>query len=281
MLHIITDSACDLTRQEAEELGIQMVNIHIQFPDGPYPQETATDLESFYTRLQQAEKLPATSQPSPEEYLQLFQKAQESGDEVLVLTLSGGLSGTVNAARLAKELCGYERVYILDSRLAIAAQRICVEQAAALRDQSLSAAEILLQLEPLCRRTTAYGILDTLTYLRKGGRIPAGLAVLGNTLKLKPVIVLEDGVLKTIGKGLGRAAGKKLVWQRLERFPPDPAFPLYFVYTSDPVLGRQFMEETVERFALQNFRRELVPIGGVIGTHIGTNCAGLSYVMQK
>ena len=281
MIQIITDSASDITLRQAQELNVHIVPVHIQFPDGPCPQETDEDLAAFYDRLIRAEELPTTSQPTPNEYLRLFEAAESAGDDVLVLTLSGGLSGTVGAARIAADLSGYERIRVVDTRLAISAQRILTEYAAKLRDGGMAIDDMVAELESFLPRITVYGVIDTLTYLRKGGRIPASLSVLGNALRIKPVIILEDGILKTIGKGLGHGGGKKLLWQRFEENTPDPAFPMYFIYTSDREMGRKFMEETVEKYGLQDFRTELIPIGGVIGTHLGTCGVGVSYVTKE
>ena len=281
MIQIITDSASDITLRQAQELNVHIVPVHIQFPDGPCPQETDEDLAAFYDRLIRAEELPTTSQPTPNEYLRLFEAAESAGDDVLVLTLSGGLSGTVGAARIAADLSGYERIRVVDTRLAISAQRILTEYAVKLRDGGMAIDDMVTELEAFLPRITVYGVIDTLTYLRKGGRIPASLSVLGNALRIKPVIILEDGILKTIGKGLGHGGGKKLLWQRFEENTPDPAFPMYFIYTSDREMGRKFMEETVEKYGLQDFRTELIPIGGVIGTHLGTCGVGVSYVTKE
>lgn len=281
MIQIITDSAADITLQQAKEMDIHIVPININFADGPCPQEKDEDFSVFYQRLSNAEDLPTTSQPAPEEYLRCFEKAKAAGDDALVLTLSSGLSGTLNAANMAKELYGYDKVHIVDTGLAIAAQRILVEYAVQLRNGGAEVGEIVKRLEDMKQRITVYGVLDDLDNLRKGGRIPGSLAVLGNTLKIKPVIMLEDKVLKTIGKSMGRNAGKKMVYKHLEEHSPDPAFPVYFIYTSDRELGEKFMEETVEKYGLDGYDTQLVPIGGVIGTHIGRNCMGISYVMSS
>lgn len=281
MLQIITDSASDITLQQAAQMNIRIAPIGILFPDGPCPQDSEDDFLLFYQRLQQAQELPVTSQPPLDYYVTQFDQAQENGDDVLVLTLSSGLSGTLNAVHIAKEMCGYDRVFIVDSRQAIASQRMLTEQAVSLRDQNVPVEEIVVQLEQLRDRLTVYGVIDTLTYLRKGGRIPGSLAIVGNTLKIKPVIVLEDAVLKTMGKALGTAAGKRMIFQRIEAHMPDPEFPIYFVYTSDREMGQQFMEETIKKFGLEDFQTRLVPIGGVIGTHLGTKGVGLAYAMKQ
>ena len=278
MLQIITDSASDITLEQTQEMGILIVPIQIQFQDGPCPQNCEEDFAAFYDRLKKAEELPVTSQPSPEAYLQLYEAAKEVGNEVLVLTLSSGLSGTINAARIAKDLCGYEPVYVVDSRQAIAAQRILVEYAVKLRAEGECTSRIVSCLEDLRDRITVSGVIDTLTYLRKGGRIPAGLAIVGNTLRIKPVIILEDKILKTVGKALGREAGKRMLYQRYEKNPPDPEYPICFLYSSDRSLGQKFMEETIAKYGLMDYQTKLVPVGGVIGTHVGTDCIGIAYV---
>lgn len=281
MLQIITDSASDITLQQAEEMSIHIVPLDIRFEDGPYLQETEADFDNFYKRLVNAENLPVTSQPSPEKYLSLFQEAERHGDEVLVLTISSGLSGTINAANTAKEICGYPKIHIVDSKQAIVAQRILVEQAVIFRDEGMKTEEMIQRLLELRERITVSGMLDTLTYLRKGGRIPSSLALIGNTLRIKPVIALEECVLKTVGKGIGRKAGKRLLYKRFEKYEPDPAYPVYFAYSSNRSMGEEFMQETIEKYQLFHYQTRLFPAGGVIGTHVGTNCIAICYVSKN
>lgn len=280
MLQIITDTASDITLEQAREMGIHIVPLNIQFPDGPCPQETEADFQLFYEKLVLSDSFPTTSQATPDQYSKYFQSAKDSGDEVLVLTLSSGLSGTINAANTAKALCEYDAVYIVDSRQAIAAQRILVEYAVALRKEGLPTHEIIQRLESLRDRITVSGMIDTLTYLKKGGRIPASLALIGNALKIKPVIALEDKVLKAVGKALGRKAGKQILYLRFEKNPPDPEYPIYFVYSSDKALGLQFQHEMIEKYNLSQYQTELYPVSGIIGSHVGTNGFGFAYVMK-
>lgn len=280
MLQIITDSASDITLKQAEEMGIQIVPLNIQFSDGPCPQETDEDFLRFFDRLEKSEDLPVTSQPSPESYLACYKAAKAAGDTVLVLTLSSGLSGTINAAATAKALCGYEPVYIVDSCLAVGAQRILTEYAVELRAQNLEITELVQRVEAMREHITVFGVIDTLTYLRKGGRVPGSLAAIGNTLQIKPVIMLENKILKTIGRGLGHDGGKRFVYRQIEKHLPDQAFPIYFLYTSNREMGQSFMEQAIEKFHLNPDKCRLIPVGGVIGTHVGTNCVGIAYVME-
>lgn len=241
MLQIITDTASDITQEQAREMNIHVIPLPIQFPDGPCPQEHDADFGVFYERLASAKELPFTSRPSVEGYLRHFEAAHDAGDEVLVLTLSSGLSGTIESARLAKELSGNEPIHIIDSRQAIIAQRILVERAVELRDQNIATVELIRQLKALRDRITVSGALDTLTYLYKGGRIPASLAILGKSLRIKPVIALQDKVLCMVGKALGRKSAWQCLQKRFEQYPPDPNFPIYFGYSSNRNLGEQLM----------------------------------------
>ena len=124
----------------------------------------------------------------PEEYLALYEEAKENSEEVLVITLSSGLSGTVNAANVAKQMSEYDRIHIIDSDQAIITQRFLVQRAGEMREAGKTVSEIVETIEDVKKRVTVCGMLDTLTYLKKGGRIPAALAVLGNMLHIKPVI---------------------------------------------------------------------------------------------
>ncbi|MBS6196686.1 MAG: DegV family protein [Clostridiales bacterium] len=275
---IITDSASDITAQEALKMNIQIVPLKIQFSDGTFPMETEEDFCKFFDKLAKEKDLPVTSQPSPEDFLKHYEKAGETGEDVLVITLSSGLSGTFNSANLAKQLSGRKNIYIIDSEQAILTQRMLVEKAVFLRDEGKNMDAIIPILEELKSRLTVCGMLDTLTYLKKGGRIPASVALIGNALHIKPIIELKDKTLVELGKARGRNGGMKQLWKEFEACEIDPDEPVYFGYTSDKEFGMHFVESTVEKYGLKNYR--LLPVGGVIGTHVGPSCIALSFVKK-
>lgn len=281
MLRILTDTAADITLAEAESLGVTIVPLSITFPDGPCPQETEEDYAIFYQRLQSCTDLPKTSQPSPEVYLDHYEAAQAAGDDVLVLALSGGLSGTVRAAQTVQKMCGYDRIFVVDTHQAISAQRILVEHAVKLRDQGVPTEEIAKAVEALRDYVTVSGVVDTLTYLRKGGRIPASLAILGNALRIKPVIALQDTILVPIGKVMGRKAGFRMLFDRFEKHPADPAFPITIGFSSDRAIAEEFLKELSEKYDLSGFQIRTLPVCGIIGTHVGENCVSLCYVATE
>lgn len=278
MIQIVTDSASDITLKQAEEMNIQIVPLTILFEDGVCPQETDEDFQIFYEKLIKENGLPKTSQPTPNKYLEIFRLAKEVGDEVLVITLSGGLSGTVQSAKLAKDLAGYERIEIIDSKQAILTQRMLVEYAVKLRDEGKTLDEITALVLKQREKLTVFGMLDTLTYLKKGGRIPASMALLGNLLRIKPVIILKDSVLEQLGKARGRKDGLKMLCAQMEQAEIDLSFPVYFGYTLDPEPTKQFQAEMEQKFQLKNTK--LYPVGGVIGTHVGPNCVAVAFAVK-
>ncbi len=278
MIQIVTDSASDITLKQAEEMNIQIVPLTILFEDGVCPQETDEDFQIFYEKLIKENGLPKTSQPTPNKYLEIFRLAKEVGDEVLVITLSGGLSGTVQSAKLAKDLAEYERIEIIDSKQAILTQRMLVEYAVKLRDEGKTLDEITALVLKQREKLTVFGMLDTLTYLKKGGRIPASMALLGNLLRIKPVIILKDSVLEQLGKARGRKDGLKMLCAQMEQAEIDLSFPIYFGYTLDPEPTKQFQAEMERKFQLKNTK--LYPVGGVIGTHVGPNCVAVAFAVK-
>ena len=276
MLRIVTDTASDITLEQARDMNIDVASLEITFEDGPAPQNTLEDFQRFYERLETCDKLPVTSRTAPEEYLKVFQQAKEAGDDVLVITLSSGLSGTIDSARMAKQIADYDRIEIIDSHQAILTQRMLVEQAVKLREDGYQLEEIARRIRDMRDQVLVCGVVDTLKYLQKGGRIPASLATVGTLLRIKPVIVLEDKILKQLGKARGHEAGEAMLYKRMEADGFNKAYPVYFGYTSNREIAEKFMQQTRERYGLTQTR--LFAIGGVIGTHCGTNCVAVAYV---
>lgn len=275
---IITDSASDITIKEAEAMDIRIVWLKTRFSDGDFPMKTEEDFDRFFLKLAEEKELPVTSQPSPEEYLKYFEEAKEKEEEVLVITLSSGLSGTINAANVAKQASGYHKITVIDSEQAIITQRFLVQKAVEMRDSGKSISEIEDKINELKKQVTVCGMLDTLTYLKKGGRIPAALAVVGNLLHIKPVIELRDKTLTMLGKARGRSGGMKHLWKEFESSDVDLTEPVYFGYTSDKELTEKFMEDTVKKYGIKNYC--LYPVGGIIGTHVGPSCVAISFVKK-
>lgn len=278
MIRIVTDTASDITREQALAMDVELVTLGIHFKNGEfYDQLTDPYFDDFYERLSSSRELPITSQPAPEDYLTFFEKARDLGDEVIVITLSSGSSGTWQVARLARELADYPGVYIIDSTLAAIGQRLLVEYAVRLREEGRSAGEIRDTLTGAAGRVRLFAALDTLKYLRKGGRISMGAEVLGGMMGVKPLIKMEDGVTLLAGKARGHAGAiTSLVRLIGEHADFDPAMPVYFGYTRDAQPAKNFRRLVSAKFQLHS--TVLYPVGGAIGTHVGPGGLAIAYL---
>ena len=274
-MHILTDSASDITLEEAKLLKIDIVPLTTTFGDEVLPQESHEDFDKFFKRLMESDTLPVTSQPSPAAYLEYYNKYDE---DILVITLSTGLSGTYNSANLAKDTSGKDNIWIVDSKTAILGQRILVEHAVKLRDEGKSVQEIAEKLESIKDRVLTFGALDTLKYLKMGGRIPTTLATVGEFLRIKPTIVLQDGELKELGLSRGRKKAVEMLQHQIDKYGIDTDYPIYFGYTLDRENGAEFMEETEMKYNINDAK--MVPVGGIIGTHVGPNCLAFAFVIK-
>lgn len=274
---IVTDTASDILEDEAREMDVRLAPLDIRFGSVSCARNTQEGFAEFYRLLTSLDTFPTTSQPTPECYLRIIEEAKRSGQDVLVIALTSTISGTVESARMAAKLSEYDgHIAVVDSKQAIVSQRIVVERAVKLRDEGKSLQAIVKDIESFRDRIQISGILDTLTYLQKGGRIPQPLALIGNALKIKPIVAVENGVLTSPAKAHGAKAAKKAIWKRLDNATLDPEWPVYFVYADERSLAEEFEHETREKFGLQNTR--IVQIGGVVGAHLGPGCYGFAYV---
>lgn len=280
MIRIVTDNASDITVEEAKAMNIELVPLTINFEDESFQQKTATDYDLFYHKLAKVQTLPTTSRPLPEAFLSHFESAKSAGDEVLALTIDAGLSGTMERAQLARDLSGYgEKITVMDSKQAIMSQRMVVEFAVALRDAGATMSELVCAIEDLRERIVVCGVIDTLKYLKMGGRVPKTMAFIGEAIGIKPIIILGENGLDELAKKRGTLAGEKRLWQEMDKSPLDKEMPTYFGYTLNQDISENFRQKTIARYDLK--QTGLFPIGGVIGTHVGPNGIGLAFVRKN
>ncbi len=278
-VRIITDSTSDISAAQAKELGVTIVPLKVIFGNKEYKEGVEISIENFYDKLVKAEKLPTTSQPSPDDFLTSFLEAKEANDSVVVILISGKLSGTVQSAFIAKELAEYEDIHIVDSQITITGLRFLVEHAVKLRDEGKSAKEIAPILEDLKDRIVLLAMVDTLEYLHKGGRLSKSSKVLGSLLKFKPIITLKDGVIAVVGKERGTNKGiAKMIEIIEERGHIDASYPLYYGFTAEDSKTKQLMESVKEHFGFTN--SSIHPVGCVVGTHAGPGACVITYISK-
>lgn len=280
MIRILTDSAADLTAGDAAAIpGLHIVPLNVLFEDG----ETIRDgidmtRADFYDRLQKADKLPRTSQPSPEAFMEVFEEAKAAGDEVVVILISSKLSGTFQCAKMAAEECEFNDAYFVDSDTASPGEYILIREAVRLRDEGVSAAEIAAALDLLKKRIRILAVVDSLKHLHKGGRLPAAVALVGGALGIKPVLSVYDGAVHLADKARGRPGAYVALFKQMGKMGGvDTRYDFVMVYSSDKqVLG------PIQHYVRNNLKLEgghLSQIGSVIGTHIGPSAAGIAFVI--
>ncbi|MCL1845676.1 MAG: DegV family protein [Defluviitaleaceae bacterium] len=278
MIRIITDTASDITAKQAEKLNVHLMPISVTFGDDPYDQLRDEDFTHFYEKQATSETMATTSLISPGEYLEVFQKAKNAGETLIVIPLSSKLSGSFQSAELAKNMAEYKDIHIIDTNQIATAQRIVVEYAACLRDEGKSAEEIVDAVLDVSGRIRLYASLDTLKFLVKGGRISKTAGFMGSMLSIKPIICIEDGAVSAAGKAKGREAANKKILSFIDgEF--DPEFPVHFLYTANREAANGFIALATAEHDIKN--SVVYPIGGVIGTHAGPNAVGMAWVQKK
>ncbi len=276
-VRIITDSACDIPPEEAKALGIEVLPITVMFGDREYLDGVTLSNRAFFEKLVESDALPHTCQITPFQYGEAFRAAREAGEEAVCLTLSGRLSGCWNSACLAAE--DYENVTVVDSENVSIGMRILVLLAARLRNEGLPAAEIAARLETQKKRVRLLALLDTLEYLKKGGRISPAVAFAGGILSIKPVVAVQKGEVALIGKARGSKNGNNLLTQFVQQSGGiDFSLPYALGYSglSDALLQKYIQDSEA---LYKDHVRELPVccIGSTIGTYAGPGAVGVAF----
>ncbi len=280
MIRIITDSTSDLSREEAARLGVEVVPLSVLFGEESFLDGEEITHAQFYERLEGVQTLPTTAQVPPETFIQRFQAHVDAGDQVVGLFISSELSGTCQSAFIARSVVGEENVFVVDSRTATFGLGLMVREAVRMRDAGLSAAEMAAQLEELSGRVHVLAAVNTLKYLKMGGRISAATAVVGGVLGISPIIAVQNGVVDSVGKARGRKNAFQWIAKRIETEEPiDPEHLVAFGHSNAP----DAMEECQAACAgLTDVTKAGVgSIGAVVGTHVGPGAAGIAYILKK
>lgn len=281
MVRIITDSAADFEPAELERMQIICIPLTVAFGQQEYHENENLSKDQFYDLLLSSESFPKTSQAAPQLLLDLFDDAIKSGDEAIYITLSSGLSGTYQTAMMAQQLTGSEKCHVFDSRNGTGGQRMVVECAVALRDQGLSARQIIEKLEAMRDRIELYACLDTLEYLHRGGRISHLSYAVGTIANIKPIIsVNREGKIAVPAKVMGMRKGMAYLCQCVHKRAPDPAFPFYVMYTNNRSVA-QVLAEKLHDAGIDVPEEHIIQVGAAIGAHIGPEACGLVYVGEN
>lgn len=272
---IIVDSTTDLTTEFKSR--VHTVPLTVHFGHEEYIDGVTIDNKTFYEKLVESDVLPTTSQATPAAFSKEFEKVKEAGDSAVVITLASKLSGTYQSAMIAAS--DYENIYVVDSANAAIGACILVELAFKLLDEGKSAREIAEILEKEKMKIIIVALVDTLAYLKKGGRISKTVAFAGSVLNIKPVVSVYDGEINMLGKARGSKMGNNLLIQEIEKAGGvDFSRPVMLGYSglSDALL-KKYIEDS--RYIWDGNLEEIryCCIGSVIGTHAGPGAIAVAF----
>ncbi len=278
---LISDSACDMTQAEAKKLGITVLPLKTIIDGEVYLDGVTLQAPELYARLKTCKSLPTTSQITPAEFEPVFKAAAEAGDEAVVVTISGKLSGTAQSAAVAAG--EYEgRVYVVDSGSVTAGQNILLRYALRLRDRGMSAGEIAAELERIKSRVCLLARVDTLEYLMKGGRLSRAAGIAGTILNIKPVIAVENGEIKVLGKARGTRQSDNLLTQFVARRGVEFDLPVMLVYSgTDDTLLQSYIDGSRPLWEGHLAELPVTAIGSTIGTHAGPGAVGVAFFAKE
>lgn len=275
---IIVDSACDLTAEQAKKLNIQLLPLKTIFGEEEFLDGVTISHKEFYEKLIESDTLPTTSQIPPHEFETVFKEVKASGDTAVVLTLSSKLSGTWQSANIASE--GYEDcIWIVDSENVCIGEQILALYACELRKDGADASAIADLLEQRKKDVRVLALLDTLEYLRRGGRISGAAALAGNLLSVKPVVAVVDGEVAVLGKARGSKNGNNMLREEINKSGGiDFHMPFCLGYTGlDDSLLQKYIRDNADVWENAVAELPVSTIGSTIGTHVGPGAIAVAY----
>lgn len=277
MIKILVDSGSDINKQQAEEMGVTLIPIEVRFGDEEYFDGVDLLPKEFFEKLEKSTTLPQTSMINSYRFEEEFKKATQNGDTAIYISLSSKISGTYNAAcEAAKKFDG--KVFVVDSLSATAGQRILCELALRLVNENKPVEEIVEILNEKKLKIQVVAMVDTLKYLKMGGRISSLVAFAGELLNIKPIISLVDGEVKMIGKGIGVKKSMMFINDFVKNkggIDYDMPFKALFSGNNEEIKDK-FVKNTGSIWeGVDNV--EFNSLGSTIGTHIGPGAVGLAF----
>ena len=279
-VRIITDSGSDCLQGEHPQLDV--LPLSVGFGSTVYQADVELTRERFYELLVEGDDFPTTGQVNPYAFSQAISRAREAGEDVVVISLSSKLSGTYQSACTAAAEAGdATEVHVVDTENVTLGMKILIQYALRLLDEGKSAAEIAHAVEEARDRVCVVALLDTLEYLKRGGRISAAAGTVGELLSIKPVITVRDGEVAVLGKARGSKNGRNLLRQQVEAAGGiDFDMPLLLGYSglSDKLLRKYLADSrSVWEGKIAEEDIPVVMVGATIGTHVGPGAVAVAF----
>ena len=278
-VRLIVDSTADLIPDLKNKLTVVPLTVH--FGNEEYIDGVTITHKEFYEKLVESDVLPSTSQATPAAFEKVFEEVSKAGESAVVITLSAKLSGTYQSAMIAAE--SYENIYVVDSDSVAIGTGILVELAMGLADSGMDARSIAQKLEEEKKNVRIIAMVDTLEYLKRGGRVSKTVAFAGGLLNIKPVLPVSAGEISILGKARGSKQGNNLLVTEIEKAGGvDFEKPVLLGYTGlSDVLLQKYIEDS--KALWQNSKNALntTVIGSVIGTHAGPGAIAAAFFCNQ
>ena len=276
-IRIVTDSSSDLPSSLAKELGITVVPCNLHFGQETFRDSVDMDADVFYKRLSSESQLPTTSQPSPGVFLEAYRPLAEAGHQIVSIHVSASLSGTVNSALQAKEQLPGATIEVVDSRQVSLSLGLAATAAARAAKSGASFQETVQITRQALGQVRFYALLDTLEYLRRGGRVGKVKGFVGSLLRVRPLITAREGLVESVTSVRSRAAGIQYMVTLAEEAAPIQQLAVMHATTPDEA------EELAQRLSSLVPGRSVIRarVGPVIGTHSGPGAIGIAIQSEK
>lgn len=276
-IRIVTDSTADIPKEIREQYHIRIVPLKVHIDQETYLDSITIEAEQFYEKLQMAQALPTTSQPSPSDFIEVYRSilAEEEDVQIISIHLSSAFSGTYQSAVLASNMLEMdERITIIDSKSASYGFGMLVVAAAKAAQKGMEKDSIVKLVHELYEQRELYFLVDTLEYLQKGGRIGKAAAMIGSLLNIRPILTIDsDGEVTSIDKVRGQKRAMLRIIDFLRKPFEGQEIMLIFAVTNETENAERFTALAQEHFTIRS--TQYIRIGPVIGTHVGPGTIGV------
>lgn len=274
---IVTDSTAYIPQEMRDENNITMVPLNVIFGEEAYKEEWEITAEQFYEEMKNSEKLPKTSQPAVGLFEETFTELAKNHDEIIVITLSSGISGTYQTAVSASSMLENVKVHVFDSEISCMVQGFYALKAAELVREGKAADEILAHLEKMKGNTQAYFMADDLSHLHRGGRLNGAQLIVGSLLQIKPVLHFENKVIVPFEKVRTEKKAMNRIYSLLDESVKDGApIDITVIHANRLEKAEKIAADLREKY--QHANVTVSYFGPVIGTHLGEGSMGIGWI---
>ncbi|MCF6093401.1 DegV family protein [Microaerobacter geothermalis] len=273
---IITDSTSYIPKEELEKYEISIVPLQVIFGAESYREGYDLDVDEFYKKLEHAKHLPTTSQPPVGEFVETYEKLSQQADHLISIHLSSGISGTYQSAKTAASMLSHISIDVVDSEIACYALGFMVVEAAKMAKEGRSREEILERVDYIRKTRRAYFLVEDLNHLYRGGRLTAAQMMVGNLLRIKPILMFENKKIQPFEKiRTHRRAKERIMGFFEEDAKKGKPIRLSIIQANVYEEAKEWLEEIQNKYP--HVDGNITPFGPVIGTHTGPGTIGITW----